>query len=107
MATRLSGVVGRMPSLIRIRVSILSGANSMLTPVDRDAGVPGIHGDFSSKGRSTWLNGVFLNSGVRGMPIRKDHIAVDIVFSIIGFYTYRVTEFQKDAKNEWSSSHVF
>lgn len=43
--------------LSQMRVSILHGINSLLVAIDREAGVPGIHADFSIKGCSMQLNG--------------------------------------------------
>lgn len=83
--------------LSRMRSSILLGMKFFLVVIDWNAGVSGLHEDFSSKGCSMQLNILFLNRGVRGMLGWKDYLAVDILFLIIGVYIDCATVFQNDA----------
>lgn len=61
------------------RVLILGAVNSLAAAIDRNLGVPGEYVDLSSKGFSEKLNGLFLNSGVRGRVKGNDDRAVDRV----------------------------
>lgn len=92
-----SGIKGQRQPLSQISVSILRGLNLLLAAVEREAGVPGLHMDFSRKSCSLQLNVVFLMSGVRGMIERKDYRAVDTLFTILEAYTDRASQFQNGA----------
>lgn len=82
--TKPYGVGRQRKPLIQIKLFILRGVNSLLTAIDRDAGVPALHVGFSNQGCSVHYNALFLNSGLRRVLEGDDYCAVDIVFPMIG-----------------------
>jgi len=68
------------------KVPILSGCNTYLRCIERDNGVPDLHVDFSSKDTSDRLNGIFLQTGLRGMLEGKDYRKLDTVFPFIASF---------------------
>ena len=75
------------PSVIRSKkTSILSGCNTLLRAIERDSGVSGLHVDFSGKDASSRLNGIFLQTGLRGMLEGKDYRRLDTVFPFVAAF---------------------
>lgn len=72
-------------------VCISQGVNFFLVTIYWEAGVSGVHIDFSSKICSMQFNCLFRNSGVRGMLNEKDFCAVEIVFPTVGASIDRAT----------------
>lgn len=68
------------------KVPILSGCNTYLRCMERDNGVPDLHVDFSSKDASDRLNGIFLQTGLRGMLEGKDYRKLDTVFPFVASF---------------------
>lgn len=66
----------------------------MIAAMERDNDVTGLHVDFSSRGESVQSNGIFVNSGIRGMLEGKDYRSVNTVFPIMSIYSDRVVWFQ-------------
>lgn len=101
-----SVVLQRRP-LSGMRVPFLRGLNFLLQGIEREAEVPGLHVDSYSKGRSTKMNGLFLNSGVHGMLEKRDYRAVQKVYPIIGAYIKQATGFRILRDYDWVSPHIF
>ena len=72
-----------------IRHSILAGANSVLSAIERDSPESNFHIDFSMNEVTSTLNGIFTKDGMRGMLEGKDYRNLDKVFPFIGGYMDR------------------
>lgn len=79
-------VIEHKQLLIWMILFILRGVNPLFATIDRNAGVPGLLVNFSSKSSSVQLNGIFLNRDVREMLEGKEYRAVDMILSIMGTY---------------------
>lgn len=73
------------------KTAILSGCNTLLRAIERDSGVSGLHVDFSGKDASSCLNGIFLQTGLRGMLEGKDYRRLDTVFPFVAAFIDTVT----------------
>lgn len=93
-----------MKALNGIRVSILCEVNVLLAAIGRNASVPGLNVDFSSKLRSMKLHGLFLSCDVRAMLGGNDYRAVHMIFQVIRIYLYRAAWFQNEAN--MTGAHV-
>lgn len=92
--------------LSRMKVSIYHSVNFKLVAIEREAGVPGLQKEFSIKGRSELLNGLFVNRGLREILQGKDYREVYVVLPIIGSYIDRATVVQNDA-NMTGGHHMY
>lgn len=91
--TKPGGAVQKMQQRRRLIVSILRGVNSLLAVIDRETEVPRPHIEFSSKGCSKQINGLFPNTGVRGILERNDYRVVYKEYPNFGTYIDRATGF--------------
>ena len=73
------------------RTPILRACNSLLRAIEEDSTTTSIHVDFSTKETSSALNGLFLESGIRGMLEGKDYRNLDYVFPFVAAFIDRVT----------------
>lgn len=83
------GVEREIQSLSQMKVSILRAENSSLGAIECKAGVSGLHVGLPIKVCTMHLNGLFLNSAVRGSFKEKIFCAVEIEFLTIGNYIDR------------------
>ena len=65
------------------RTPILRACNSLLRAIEEDSTTTSIHVDFSTKETSSALNGLFLESGIRGMLEGKDYRNLDYIFPLL------------------------
>ena len=70
----------------KVKKSILVGSNSILSAIERDYYITGLHVDFSKGEKGTNLNGLFTEDGIRGMLSAKDYHHVDMVFPFIAAF---------------------
>lgn len=77
------------------RVPILKALNGILATIERKYFAPGLHVDFSKKEKSSTLNGLFGNDGLRGMLEGKNYRSVDLVFPFLMGFLDRVLGFQE------------
>ena len=73
------------------RTAILRACNSILRAIQEDCGSSGIHIDFSTKETSSNLNGIFLETGVRGMLEGKDYRNLDYFFPFVAAFVDRIS----------------
>lgn len=83
--------------LSRVRLSNKSGVISLHAEIERGAGIPGLHVDFSNNGISRQLNILVLNSSVRLIIVGKEYRAAYMRFPIIGASFDRAARIQNDA----------
>ena len=73
------------------RAAILRACNSLLKVLEEDCDISNLHVDFSVKEASTTLNGLFLETGVKGMLEGKDYKQLDYVFPFVMAFVDRIT----------------
>ena len=73
------------------RVPVLRACNSFLRVMKNDCSSASIHIDFSTKEESSRLNGIFLDSGMRGMLEGKDYRNLDYFFPFVAAFVDRIT----------------
>lgn len=101
------GIVQRQRrSLSEMVVSSLLGSNSLLESTERVARVSRLHVDFPHKGRSMQWNGLFLNTGVRGILKKRLSCSEYGVFNHRGLYLLFNT-LSKWRRYDWHLPHVF
>ena len=83
--------------------AIMRGCNNYLRAIQSDSGISSLRVDFSSKNASVTLNGLFLETGIRGMLEGKDYRNVDFVFPFIAAFIDRITQ---ETKADLTSIHV-
>ena len=77
---------GRLRTYCSLRHTVLKGCNSLLRSIQDLYTMPGIRYDFSKKECSTALNGIYTNTGLRGMLEGKDYKVLDTIFPIVFAY---------------------
>lgn len=100
--TKLGAVVEQSQLLSQMRVPFLSGVNSLLAAINRDAIVPGLPVHVCSKGCSMPLWGLVLNRSVRGKLEGNDYLTVDMLSLIMKAYIDLEIGFQNDANMTFS-----
>lgn len=73
------------------RVPVLRACNSLLRAMQDDCTTRSIHIDFSTKEASSALNGIFLQTGIRGMLEGKDYRNLDYVFPFVAAFVDRIS----------------
>lgn len=91
-----TGVIGRKKQLIRMKVSILWDVNFLLAAAYRDAGVSGLHVDFSENGFCVQLNGLFLKRYVHKLLKEKDYCVVGMIFPTLKAHIDRARRVQRN-----------
>lgn len=86
---------GKATTSIRSKkIPLLAACNTLLRLIERDSGIAQLHVDFSTKDMSSALNGIFLQTGLRGMLEGKDYRALDHVFPFVAAFIDNVTQSQ-------------
>ena len=78
------------------KTAILRACNSLLRAVQMDSSTTSMKVDFSTKETSSRLNGIFLETGVRGMLEGKDYRTLDYVFPFVAAFVDRITGCKKN-----------
>lgn len=78
------------------KTAILRACNSLLRAIQIDSSTTSMKIDFSTKETSSTLNGIFLETGVRGMLEGKDYKTLDYVFPFVAAFVDRITGCQRD-----------
>ncbi len=82
----------KLTSISTKKTALLRGCNTYLRALQSDSGIASLHIDFSSKNASATLNGIYLDSGLRGMLEGKDYRNVDYVFPFICSFIDKITQ---------------
>lgn len=75
----------------------LRGCNALLMCIEEDCDIPGMRVDVSEEDTSADLNGLFTNTGIRGMLAGKDYRNGDSLFSFVAAFIDRATGFVRNA----------
>lgn len=75
----------------------MRGCDAVLGFIERYCDMPGVRVDFPKGETSTYLNGLFTNTGLKGMLDRKEYRRFDMLFSVFAGFIYRTTDCAQEA----------